>query len=467
MKNGRNIIVFGTGKIYERKKKMLEINSNINIVAIFDNNIDKIGTYVDGKQVVHPDMIMKIEFDYVIIMSNFIDDMKSQLMSLSVPETKILTYDNIHLIDDVYTRNLNSIKDCVSSKKYGDNMIALFFYDLSITGSPIVALYLAKILKKLNFYPIVISYLDGPLRAELHNYSIPIIIENNANLSGLASNILLNARFGIANNLLTHIFIRQITVGIKMYWWIHEAESHYMEEEINFLQAELNNSVKVLAVSNYAKQIFNKYLAHYQIDVMHFGIPDKAYKEKHGRNSKIVLGIVGTICKRKGQDILLKAIENLNKKDYNKIEVHMIGEANNSEFKEIIKSYLSDNVKLSGLISPENIEQIYGKLDVLICCSRDEPMPTVIVEGLMFSKICIVSSNIGMADYIEDGVNGFKYDNPEDFNTLRDKISWVINNHDKLDEIRKNARKTYLRYFTMEVFEKRIKEIFKINDNEV
>jgi glycosyltransferase involved in cell wall biosynthesis len=50
----------------------------------------------------------------------------------------------------------------------------------------------------------------------------------------------------------------------------------------------------------------------------------------------------------------------------------------------------------------------------LICASRDDPMPVVVTEAMMFSKVCICSENTGSANIIQDGNSGFVYkDNSE------------------------------------------------------
>ena len=98
--------------------------------------------------------------------------------------------------------------------------------------------------------------------------------------------------------------------------------------------------------------------------------------------------------------------------------------------------------------------------DVFICPSRQDPMPTAAAEAMMHSIPCIVSDTAGTAAYIEDEKNGLVF-HSEDAGQLATKIEWCVQDKDKIEHMGKEAHKLYASYFSMEVFEKQLLELFK------
>lgn len=81
------VVVFGTGKgslIVESALK-----DDIEIVCYLDNNKDKWNTIYNGRKVIRPDNIVNIEYDYIIIGSQFIEPIYDQLLQYEVNEKKI------------------------------------------------------------------------------------------------------------------------------------------------------------------------------------------------------------------------------------------------------------------------------------------------------------------------------------------------------------------------------------------
>ena len=90
--------------------------------------------------------------------------------------------------------------------------------------------------------------------------------------------------------------------------------------------------------------------------------------------------------------------------------------------------------------------------DVLVCPSRQDPMPTVVSEAMMHAIPCIVSDATGTAAYIHKGEDGLVF-KTEDVQDLMEKIIWCVGNQDKLKRMGQSERKLYERYFSMKAFE--------------
>ena len=113
---------------------------------------------------------------------------------------------------------------------------------------------------------------------------------------------------------------------------------------------------------------------------------------------------------------------------------------------------------MTGTVDRDRIKQILKNADVMICPSREDPMPTVAAEAMMHSIPCILSDAAGTAEYVRDGVDGFIFPNG-DIRALSAGIQWCIDHSQKLSEMGIRARKIYEKYFSMKVFEEKLLDI--------
>ena len=81
-----DIVVFGTGKRYEKNKAWLKGHR---IVAFLDNSAEKQGRYLDGSPIVPPETVKKLKYDIIVILSIYIDEMLVQLLELGVERQAI------------------------------------------------------------------------------------------------------------------------------------------------------------------------------------------------------------------------------------------------------------------------------------------------------------------------------------------------------------------------------------------
>ena len=190
---------------------------------------------------------------------------------------------------------------------------------------------------------------------------------------------------------------------------------------------------------------------------MTLGIPDKATTVKQrNQNKKTVFAIIGSVYSLKAQDIFLQAVSMLEHRD--KLEFWIIGKMYDTNYCQSIREMAAsiNCVKILGELTRTEIGNLFSDIDILVCASHEETLSMTIVEAMMYGKICIVTDTTGVAEYMEDKINGFVIpcNNP---NALRKKMEWIIHNKNKLNTIEDNARKTYEIYFNMETFGKNLK----------
>ena len=219
---------------------------------------------------------------------------------------------------------------------------------------------------------------------------------------------------------------------------------------------KIAKNVDIYAVGHRAMESFKKYLGRDDVSCLLYGIPDERPKEK------IHFMLSGTISTRKAQDIFVDAIMLLREEFNKKADFTIIGNIVNQEvYDQIVqKAQNIDNLRILDGVSHEEMLQMYENVDVIVCPSREDPMPVVVAEGMMNSKVCIVSDHTGTAKIITDGKDGIICEVSAE--SLAKKIEWVICNYKNLDAMRENARKLYLKNFSLDTFEKNILKIIEI-----
>lgn len=172
--------------------------------------------------------------------------------------------------------------------------------------------------------------------------------------------------------------------------------------------------------------------------------------------SKTIFATIGYIEKRKGQDVLMEAIEMLPEEAAMECEFWIVGQDSSVMAKEL-RNMTDDKpwIKITGVMDRIGIHDLLEKTDALICPSREDPMPTVCAEAMMHQVPCIVSDATGTASYITDGVNGFVF-KCMDSTELKDKILWCIENRDSLGIIGEKAHGVFEEFFSEKSFEKNV-----------
>lgn len=451
------IIIFGTGLYWSnRKKYVLDI---CDIVCFLDNNSDKWNQELCGRLIDSPENILHYEFDYVVIMCKSQDEVYNQLIDLGVPDQKIITYNQYRqtCIKDYYVSYGSHIDT--------DYDVVVISTVLEYNGGTIAAIYAIKALQSRGKHVLLCAEdCNEKLLCELIADDIEVLIVPS--LPFEVNNILMhhikNCKMVLVNVFQMLPVVCQLNGINAILWWIHEPYNFYksiLEEYPQYNAAYLLDNVNVMAVSRIAKNHFNSLFYNMINDTLTYGIPDtskKDYIRDMGEN-KITFAVVGPVIEIKAQDIYIDAIKQLSNDEMDKTRFYIIGFYDNGEYaSRIIEEAKSlENIVITGNLTREEMDNIYSEIDIVVCPSREETMSIVLTESMMYGKPCIGSDNTGMADYIDDGVNGFVC-RTEDAEDLCEKMRYFIHNPERINEMGQEARKVYEEYFTMDKFADRL-----------
>ena len=455
------IIIFGTGQYWNNRKKY--ILNTCDIVCFLDNNSEKWDKVFFEKKIERPDKILCYEFDYVLIMCKSQDEIYKQLIRLGVSTQKIIIYKKFkdRFLKEYYV-------------KYGKKVNA--YYDvicistaLNYNGGTMAIIYAVKALKSIGKKVLLCAEdCNEKLLDELINEKIEILIAPSLPIT---INERLMSYIEDCEIVMVNVFqmlpvVCQLNGKKPLLWWIHEPKELYkpvLKEFSEYNNKKLFGSVNIVAVSRIAQNNFNDYFNNCIKKTLAYSIPDMLTKKeiKHeiqSQNNRIItFAIIGSIIERKAQDIFISAINQLSKEEIDKSRFYIIGSYDSGEYASRIieESKEYGNIIVTGNLTREEIDNIYSEIDVAVCPSREDPLPIVMTEAMMYRKPCIASDSTGTADYIKDGINGFVC-KTEDSEDLCEKMRYFIHNPEKIEKMGQEARKIYEEYFTMDKFADRL-----------
>lgn len=163
------------------------------------------------------------------------------------------------------------------------------------------------------------------------------------------------------------------------------------------------------------------------------------------KTSSKLLGIIGRISEKKGQEFIIQAISQLRKIDVD-IELLVFGSAtiNDAEcqaYEKRVKKFVADN-KLTDVVhfrefSPQ-VEQFYSAVDIFTIASESETYGMVTIEA-MLSKLPIIAANTGGSpEILDQGKLGklYRYNNADSF---IEKIQEIITNSTEAEKMVQDA----------------------------
>ncbi len=258
-----------------------------------------------------------------------------------------------------------------------------------------------------------------------------------------------------------------ITCKKPLVWHIREM----MEEDLNGSFWNKRQAYRLMkkadcfiAISECVKNKYCKIVGNNKIKCIYNGVDkDLFYNEKHTifNKKEIFITMAGRITNEKGQLNCLKSLIPLLKTNSNIIlcfagdgddktvsKLHSIVEKNN-----VNKS----QVKFLGFVKDMN--ELWGKTDIGIVYSKFEAFGRVTVEAKMAGALVIGFNSGGTSELIEDGVDGFLFD--DDTRSLSETVKFTLENINKSRIIADTGRKRATKIFTSENNAKQVVNLYK------
>ena len=192
-------------------------------------------------------------------------------------------------------------------------------------------------------------------------------------------------------------------------------------------------------------------------------------KEKLGIDqNSYVIGIVGNFQEWKGQNVAVRAVEQLKKK-YPKIICLLVGDVSSTYKKDkeyynkvkrvIDENNLGKNIIITGYRS--DIPDLINSFDIMIHAStKPEPFGRVIIEGMSIEKPVIATDMGGAKEIVENGISGILVP-PNEPDKLAAKIEYLLEHPHLRNEIVANALIRVKEIFGFNHFVREINSLYK------
>jgi len=246
-------------------------------------------------------------------------------------------------------------------------------------------------------------------------------------------------------------FLLKKQLNIKTITTAHSFVDSY--KKISFKSDKIitvSNAVKNLIVNNYniqKEKVSTLYNCLNQIELVNSSKFMKIKRKYRIEENEKILLYLGRISKQKGTKTLIDSYREL-KKSSKDIKLLLIG---NIEDKVIEKMNIQLNEDIFVEKSQQIVSSFYTLCKVVILPSLYESFPYLMLEAGFFKKPFIGSRTGGIAEFIEDGVNGFLFE-PGNADDLAEKIKFVINNPEKAKSAAEELHKKVKKYCDCEEY---------------
>ncbi|MCS7054010.1 MAG: glycosyltransferase family 4 protein [Ignavibacterium sp.] len=168
----------------------------------------------------------------------------------------------------------------------------------------------------------------------------------------------------------------------------------------------------------------------------------------------VVFLFIGRWSKIKGVDILIKVFNKISEENKN-ISLILI-----SDVKDKTQSYLNNKCKNLIFIKPqENINYFYKLSDIVILPSKKESFPYVMLEAGLHKKLFLGSKVGGIAEFIEDRVDGFLFE--PNYHSLKKLVKEVLDKKlYKIDLMKESLNKKVISLYDSETYVKKLIDIY-------
>lgn len=165
---------------------------------------------------------------------------------------------------------------------------------------------------------------------------------------------------------------------------------------------------------------------------------DEAYRYVKAADGKVHILCPGLLEKYKGVDILIKALDIVNKRGCGDYVCHITGKGSQELYlTSLVGKYgLENNVIFEGVLDAGSYADLLSHVDMLVAPGRVEPWGIRINEAIQRGNVVIVSDGLGAAELVRASGGGAVFKSG-DCRDLADKIISFLNDADCLEQAKK------------------------------
>lgn len=330
--------------------------------------------------------------------------------------------------------------------------ILLVSHEMTYTGAPRSLLNVARILRAHGNYVKVATLIPGDFEKEFSAHGFWV---RHFNAERYEYELLAKKQdLVIANTVFCGRFAYNAQKYVPTVLYIREAANlPDIMKTIDMDDEYITKAKNIVCVSEYAEECIRSRFKVDNIKVLHNFLKKPLFYKPApnlSRDGKVHFLIAGTVEKRKGYDVALKAFDMLDEEAARKAVLHIAGRRVDwaADYFESLRLNERSNVIYHGEISDSNeMMRLYKSVNAVMVPSFDESCSLTALEGAMHGKALIVSENVG-AKYMTKG-SGFIFETGS-AEKLAEAINKMVLNTDGTEAMGRAAYNNYLEYATAE-----------------
>lgn len=335
-------------------------------------------------------------------------------------------------------------------------------HNLNLEGAPNTLFDLVVGLKAAGVIdPVVLSPQDGPLRdqylehgVEVQIFSAPSLndyIDFDSGLDRISDTYRkVGAEVVIANTLPMFFAVNAARrAGLGAIWAQHESEPwesyfDYTAPEVRaHAYAAFGQTYRVTYVADATRRAWAPVQSRHTAQTIRHGVPPWRLAEETGRwtreTARAALGVepqekvltlAGTICRRKGQLDLAQALADPRMSTLGPVRTFMAGARPEADYAadladavHALPPALSHRTVITGGV--EDMGVYFAAADIVVCTSRLESAPRVIVEAMAFRRPIVTTPVFGVPELVDENVNAVFYQ-PGDVAALARRLAELL-----------------------------------------
>ncbi len=335
----------------------------------------------------------------------------------------------------------------------GPLRVLLCSHVLERQGAPISLLELAVGLSRHDgILPMVWSFADGPLRADLEAAGVDVVVRASAAHKALTAAAYgealaadrkflrgLSPAIVHANTLQTFAAVEAAYCeGIASLWNVRETaawQTYFndyaapvrdralacfgLADEIVFVAHASREAWSPMLPTDAGVTVIPNGLDHSRLGT---AAANDARKQLDIPDSVISVLCVGSLCARKGQKDLLAALSKLPDHVRSQIRIDLVGNIGDRYGSEVEAAVARSDGQLRHFAATSDVARHYAAADIFICTSRAESYPRVILEALTYGLPVLTTLVHGIAEQVRDGESAWTYA-PGDSDALAQKLT--------------------------------------------
>ncbi len=220
----------------------------------------------------------------------------------------------------------------------------------------------------------------------------------------------------------------------------------------------------IFAPTNMMKEYLMDNNTKTRIEVMPTGLNESYFKEanenvkeirkKYKGDKSHLFCTVSRLSKEKNIEFIIDGIKLLKDKIGNSFNTLIIGEGPEKEdlIKRVKELNLEENIKFLNKIDNKEIGNYYKACDLFLFASKSETQGIVLLEAMAAKLPVVAIKASGVVDVVVNNKNGYMTD--ENIDELSEKVKDILNNYEKMNELRYGAYNEALKYLNSNIAKK-------------